>query len=565
MRGPIGIVSPNRVVSPNRDNPKCEAYVRMTYREDELRKSVVYSIALEKTWLTPAEKLFALHNSGTWGTARSRDQVDLLMAAGCFEEAIPLYAAFAHWRKVGDALFALGLLDEAKDQYEKGPNEAGGDYKAFRNGPDRDRLIALAAAKGDWAEALAQVRTGSPEPIFSKDVVFGGSSRAKAPLMKLFAHAEVKTGAQSASEEMQKFFGLAPDEADLFLAHARSDSYAKDVAKLAKPPLTRTKGRSLHTALAEGQTDRSRDAVVFLSNLGAALGSATIDLDCWKSSRLPEALDPIVYWLTQSGSYEVFKSCLFALQRENPTYGKAEEWEVEFYTAHPWLTRGGMRELLRALVAADSQPSPKVLLCCAFQHSHTPFDFSNIDVEYADPLTQIHAHPAWAEAVIGKWRLDAQFLQIWREFKNEGRTVGYGDLRQTAPFKAMAFSMSAALQAAWKQDFGKIRWKAEHSAFLSLKAMLPTLKIIQHASPVWLSPQHLDIYLPAHKVAIEYQGEQHFRPLDIFGGVEGFEATVQRDKIKRRLCALAGVRLEYIRFDDELNIRLQQIAKAVAV
>jgi len=47
------------------------------------------------------------------------------MAAGCFEEAIPLYAAFAHWRKVGDALFALGRIDEAKVEYEKGPNEAG--------------------------------------------------------------------------------------------------------------------------------------------------------------------------------------------------------------------------------------------------------------------------------------------------------------------------------------------------------------------------------------------------------------------------------------------------------
>ena len=154
----------------------------LSYRADELRKSLVYSIALEKTWLKPGEKIYALQSSGNWGAARSRDQVDLLMAAGCYEEAIPLYAAFAHWRKVGDALFALGRINEAKIEYEKGPNEAGGGYKAFRNGPDRDRLIALAAAEGNWGEALKQVREGSPEPLFGKDVVFGGSSRAKARL-----------------------------------------------------------------------------------------------------------------------------------------------------------------------------------------------------------------------------------------------------------------------------------------------------------------------------------------------------------------------------------------------
>lgn len=536
----------------------------MDRRAEELRKSVVYSIALEKTWLNPAEKIYALQSSGTWGAARSRDQGDLLMAAGCFEEAIPLYAAFAHWRKVGDALFALGRIDEAKVEYEKGPNEAGGDYKAFRKGPDRDRLIALAATQGDWAEALKQVREGSPEPLFGKDVVFGGASRAKAPLLKLYAHAVAKLGVQSASAEMQTFFGLEHEEADLFLEHARSDAYAKDVAKLAKPPLTRVQRRSLRQVLEEGRTDRSHDLDRFLSSLDAGLASAVADLSHWKWSRSPEVLDRIVFWLTQSESYEIFKSCLFALQCEHPTYGKAEEWEADFYTAHPWLTRGGMRELLRALIASDAVPSAKVLLCCAFQYSHSPFDFSNIDLDYTDPLIQIRTQPAWAEAVIDKWLFGAEFGQRWSEVREAGRSAGYGDLRQMASFKTLALSMSAALQAAWKKEFEQVRWKAEHAAFLALKTKLPAVEIIQHARPIWLAPQHLDIYLPAHKVAIEYQGEQHYRPIEIFGGTEGFEATVRRDEAKRRLCALAGVRLEHIHFADDLDARLRQIAETVA-
>lgn len=144
-----------------------------------MRKSVVYSIALEKTWLKPAEKIYVLQSSGNWGAARSRDQVDLLMAGGGYEEAISLYAAFAHWRKVGDALFALGRIDEAKVEYEKGPNEAGGDHKAFRNGPDRDRMIALAAARGDWAGALKQFGKLHPNLCMEKTWFSEGRAESK--------------------------------------------------------------------------------------------------------------------------------------------------------------------------------------------------------------------------------------------------------------------------------------------------------------------------------------------------------------------------------------------------
>ena len=78
------------------------------HRFSELRTSVVYAVALASGWLTPAEKVHALRKAGVWDHARSRDQTDLLLAAGAYEEAIPRYAAFGHWRKVGDAQLALG-------------------------------------------------------------------------------------------------------------------------------------------------------------------------------------------------------------------------------------------------------------------------------------------------------------------------------------------------------------------------------------------------------------------------------------------------------------------------
>ncbi len=41
--------------------------------------------------------------------------------------------------------------------------------------------------------------------------------------------------------------------------------------------------------------------------------------------------------------------------------------------------------------------------------------------------------------------------------------------------------------------------------------------VVSQGSPEWLKPQRFDIFFPDVNIAIEYQGEQHFRPVD-FGG-----------------------------------------------
>lgn len=51
----------------------------------------------------------------------------------------------------------------------------------------------------------------------------------------------------------------------------------------------------------------------------------------------------------------------------------------------------------------------------------------------------------------------------------------------------------------------------------------------------WLKydqPQRLDFYLPKQNIAIEYQGEQHFKPVSTFGGETGYELCKLRDQNK---------------------------------
>ena len=61
----------------------------------------------------------------------------------------------------------------------------------------------------------------------------------------------------------------------------------------------------------------------------------------------------------------------------------------------------------------------------------------------------------------------------------------------------------------------------------------------------WLKPQSLDFYLPKYNIAIECQGEQHFKSVGHFGGVEGFVKRLKLDELKQRKCLENGVKLLY--------------------
>lgn len=66
----------------------------------------------------------------------------------------------------------------------------------------------------------------------------------------------------------------------------------------------------------------------------------------------------------------------------------------------------------------------------------------------------------------------------------------------------------------------------------------------------------LDFYLPDYKIAIEVQGEQHFTPIERFGGKEYYELQKVRDSIKEKLCNENDIKLFYI---TKRNYNLNEI------
>lgn len=108
------------------------------------------------------------------------------------------------------------------------------------------------------------------------------------------------------------------------------------------------------------------------------------------------------------------------------------------------------------------------------------------------------------------------------------------------------------------------RWTSEAMLGAALEALFGNEHVEWHARPLWLHRQHLDFYLPAYRIAVEYMGEQHYRAVDFFGGAAGLRMTKERDERKRRASAAAGVDLFFVRFDEDIGARAEEIFAEVS-
>jgi hypothetical protein len=63
-------------------------------------------------------------------------------------------------------------------------------------------------------------------------------------------------------------------------------------------------------------------------------------------------------------------------------------------------------------------------------------------------------------------------------------------------------------------------------------------------------PLIFDFYLPEYNICIEYDGEQHFRPIMKFGNVDGYQKCQYNDKIKTEYCIKNNIHLIRIPYYD---------------
>ena len=82
-----------------------------------------------------------------------------------------------------------------------------------------------------------------------------------------------------------------------------------------------------------------------------------------------------------------------------------------------------------------------------------------------------------------------------------------------------------------------------------LEAAFHNEEIIFQAHISWLKYQSFDFYFPKYRLAIEYQGGQHFVPIQYFGGKKAFIETRERDIRKYNISQENNCTILYFSFD----------------
>jgi len=95
------------------------------------------------------------------------------------------------------------------------------------------------------------------------------------------------------------------------------------------------------------------------------------------------------------------------------------------------------------------------------------------------------------------------------------------------------FENQGMVTATWALD----RFECMIVGNISISEMEKCIASIQRLS--------LDMFVPSKKFAIEYQGRQHYEPIEFFGGEAAFIEQIKRDELKKQLCKENGVKLIY--------------------
>jgi hypothetical protein len=102
---------------------------------------------------------------------------------------------------------------------------------------------------------------------------------------------------------------------------------------------------------------------------------------------------------------------------------------------------------------------------------------------------------------------------------------------------------------------GRINSQMSEKILLRLvKQLFPNQKVVSRYRGAELDGLELDVWLPELFLAFEYQGAQHWKPVEHWGGLPALERQKERDKRKRKLCKSLGIKLFEVGRYDSLTI-----------
>ncbi|MDQ0481061.1 hypothetical protein [Guptibacillus hwajinpoensis] len=95
------------------------------------------------------------------------------------------------------------------------------------------------------------------------------------------------------------------------------------------------------------------------------------------------------------------------------------------------------------------------------------------------------------------------------------------------------------------------KWKNELDLYKIVFKCYPDA--IYQYRETWLGRQSLDVYIPSLKIGIEYNGQQHYEPVEFFGGLEAFLYRQKLDELKKYKCREEGIQLIQWSYKDVIS------------
>lgn len=74
-----------------------------------------------------------------------------------------------------------------------------------------------------------------------------------------------------------------------------------------------------------------------------------------------------------------------------------------------------------------------------------------------------------------------------------------------------------------------------------------------------INPLLFDFYLPEYNLCIEFNGRQHYEPINCFGGIEQYERQKINDKIKAEYCLNNNIQLLIIKHNENIDKKLANL------
>ncbi|MBW8201893.1 hypothetical protein [Flagellimonas abyssi] len=97
------------------------------------------------------------------------------------------------------------------------------------------------------------------------------------------------------------------------------------------------------------------------------------------------------------------------------------------------------------------------------------------------------------------------------------------------------------------------RWTTETLLFRILDEIFHGTEVVFHYRGKELGGLELDIWIPEYRLGVEYQGIQHFKAIEYWGGTENLERQKRNDQKKKEICKTLGYRLMEFFYDEEIT------------